>query len=282
MTLAVPLATSRGSGLWARKSREIILAGLLMALTVSVAATEWPMWVFTALNHDFMIRYWPQLQTGFITTINLTAVSIVVGGILAFPLAFARLSKNRIIGGFAFGYVYFFRGTPLLAQAFLIYAGLGQFLGPYKDTLIEWNVWWIAREGYWYVLFAFALNTAAYQAEILRGAIQSIPKGQREACQSLGVSHRVGFWKVIMPQSLITALRPYGNEIILMIKGSAVATLLTVFDLMGMTKLAFSRSYNFEIFFWAAVLYLLLVETLRQVWDILEWHLTRHLRPATG
>jgi len=121
------------------------------------------------------------------------------------------------------------------------------------------------------------LNTAAYQAEIYKTAIESIPRGQWEAAQTLGLHRLTTFRKIILPQAMITALRPLGNEIILMVKGSAVASIVTVFDLMGATKLAFSRTYDFNVYLWAAIIYLMIVETLRRVWGLLETRLTRHL-----
>ena len=123
----------------------------------------------------------------------------------------------------------------------------------------------------------FTLNTAAYQAEILRGAIENVHKDQTEAGEALGLSKLIIFWKIILPQALITALRPYGNEIILMIKGSAIASLVTVFDLMGETRRAYSRSFDFQTYVWAAILYLSVVESLRRLWDRFEAYLTRHL-----
>lgn len=275
-------ATASANSLLARKRGEIIVAAALCLLVVSIAATDWPLRLGQWFDHELFVRYWPRLQGGLLTTLNLVFISMLIGGVLAFPIAFARDSKNRLLAGWAFGYVYFFRGTPLLAQTFLVYHGLGQFMAPHREFLESIGLWAFHREAFWYVLLASTLNTAAYQAEILRGAIATIPKGQREACQSLGLPDGVAFRKVILPQALITALRPYGNEIILMIKGSAVATVVTVFDLMGATRLAFSRSFNFEVYLWAAVLYLLLVECLRRIWDIVEWWLTRHLRPVNG
>jgi polar amino acid transport system permease protein len=127
------------------------------------------------------------------------------------------------------------------------------------------------------VLLTFVLNTTAYQAEIYKTAIESIPRGQREAAESLGLKKSVTFWKIIFPQAMITALRPLGNEIILMIKGSAVASLVTVFDLMGATKLAFSRTFDFNVYLWAAIIYFTIVEALRRTWDWVEVRLTRHL-----
>jgi polar amino acid transport system permease protein len=125
---------------------------------------------------------------------------------------------------------------------------------------------------------SFTLNTAAYQAEILRGAIESVPRGQREGAAALGLPERVAFFKVILPQAMIVALRPYGNEIILMIKGSAIVAIVTVFDLMGETRRAFSRTFDYQMYIWAAILYLLMVELLRNIWGWLEARLTRHLK----
>jgi polar amino acid transport system permease protein len=219
-------------------------------------------------------RYGGKLLEGLLVTLEIVSVSIVLGALLAVPIAAARMSKNRVVSGIAFGYVYFFRGTPLLAQLFLIYYGAGQFRHAFEAV----GLWWFFRDAFNCAIFAFALNTAAYQAEIFRGAIRSVPRGQWEAARALGL-HRVPLlWKVVFPQAAVVALRPLGNEIILMIKASAVASIVTVLDLMGETRRAFSRSYDMMIYIYAAVLYLLLVEAIRRLWNRLEARLTRHLR----
>jgi polar amino acid transport system permease protein len=222
---------------------------------------------------DIFWRYMPRMLEGLLVTAQLVVSSIVLGGLLALPLALARMSDNWLIAKLAFGYVYLFRGTPLLGQMFLLYYGAGQFV----DELKAVGLWWFFRDAYNCVLLTFMLNTAAYQAEIYKTAIESIPRGQWEAAQTLGLHRLTTFRKIILPQAMITALRPLGNEIILMIKGSAVASVVTVFDLMGATKLAFSRTYDFTIYMWAAIIYLMIVETLRRVWGLLETRLTRHL-----
>ncbi len=127
-------------------------------------------------------------------------------------------------------------------------------------------------------MLAFTLNTAAYQAEILRGAIESVGKGQWEGAASLGLTKWQTLRKVILPQALIVALRPYGNELILMIKGSAIVAIITVYDLIGVTRLAFSRSFDFQTYVWAARLYLVLVETLRHATEWIERRITRHMK----
>jgi polar amino acid transport system permease protein len=227
---------------------------------------------------DTMTAYGPRVLNGLGVTVLIVALSLPIGGLIACPLAMARMSDNKILSNLAAGYIYFFRGTPLLAQLFLIYVGLGNLFGAYRGFLDDIGLWSILREGFYYVIFAFALNTGAYQAEILRGGIQSVPKGQSEAGEALGLHGGQIFRKIVLPQALIVSLRPYGNELILMIKASSLASLVTVYDVMGATKFAFSRTYNFEVYLWAAIIYLVMVELIRRLWDALEHRMTRHLR----
>jgi polar amino acid transport system permease protein len=226
---------------------------------------------------DLLVRYGPRLFQGLAVTLELVAISAALGAVLAIPIAAARLSRNRAIAALAFAYVYFFRGTPLLAQLFLVYYGAGQFVGPLKAV----GLWTFFRDAFNCAVLAFTLNTAAYQAEIFRGALAAVPRGQWEAAQSLGLHRLPLYWKVIAPQAAMVALRPLGNELILLIKASATASIVTVLDLMGETRLAFSRSYDLTIYLYAAVLYLLLVEAIRRVWNILDRRLTQHLRRET-
>lgn len=254
-----------------RRIAGYVLIGLWAAIALLIV------WNFIATyDPEFVGKYAPRMLAGLGTTLQIVGISIVLGAALSIPIAAARLSKNPIIGAFAYGYVYFFRGTPLLAQVFLLYYGAGQF----RPLLEDIGLWWFFREAVNCAIFAFTLNTSAYQAEIYRGAIQSVPSGQWDGAKSLGLSKIVMFFKVILPQAMIIALRPLGNEIILMLKGSAIASVITVFDLMGETRLAFSRSFDFQVYIWAALLYLAIVELLRRIWDFLEARLTRHLRRA--
>jgi polar amino acid transport system permease protein len=235
---------------------------------------------FVGFDADLLARYGLRFLDGLRVTLTIVVVSMGVGAIIAFPTALARLSASKVLRGIAYGYVYFFRGTPLLAQLFLIYAGLGTALAGHRSLFEDLGVWWILRDGFYYVLFAFALNTGAYQAEILRGGILSVPRSQVEAGEALGLHYGQIFRKIILPQALIVGLRPLGNELILMIKASSVASIVTVFDVMGVTRLVFSRSFDFQVYLWAAIIYLILVESIRRLWDALEWRMTRHLRPA--
>jgi len=220
------------------------------------------------------MRYGPRYLNGLWVTISLVGLAVVFGAILSLPIAFARMSENRVFNGIAYAYVYLFRSTPLLAQLFLIYYGLGSF----RPQLEAVGLWWFFRDAWYCGLFSFVLNTAAYQAEILRGAIESVPRGQHEGAAALGLSKSIAFRKIVLPQALIVALRPYGNEIVLMMKGSAVVAIVTVYDLMGETRYAFSRTFDYQTYLWAAIFYLAIVETLRHVWAFLEARLTRHLK----
>lgn len=250
------------------------LAGwLLVASWIALGIVVVTM-IIRGMDGDFFARYAPRLLHGLLTTLQLVAISVLLGGLLALPIALARSGGNAVRRALAQGYIYFFRGTPLLAQTFLIYYGAGQF----NEMLQQVNLWWFFRDAFNCAVFTFTLNTAAYQAEILRGAIASVPVGQTEGGQALGLSRHVIFRRIILPQAMIIALRPLGNEIILMVKGSAIASVITVFDLMGETRLAFSRSFDFQVYLWAASLYLLIVELIRRLWDMMEGRLTRHLK----
>ena len=246
---------------------------LLMALWI-VAGANLLYYLASNVMSDFFRDYWQKYLDGIVVTLQLVGLSMVAGAALSLPVALARASRNPVISGIAYAYVYFFRGTPLLAQTFLIYYGAGTFRPFFSDI----GLWWFFRDAWYCAVFAFTLNTAAYQAEILRGAVQNVDKGQWEAAAALGLRKGITFWKVILPQAMIVALRPYGNELVLMIKGSAIVSLVTIFDLMGETRRAYSRTFDFQAYIWAAVLYLIVVEALRRVWDQMELRLTRHLR----
>ncbi|MCF1462651.1 ABC transporter permease [Agrobacterium vitis] len=225
-------------------------------------------------DQEKFVKYGPRFLSGLGTTLSIVAISIAAGAVLSIPIAFGRMSKNRLANAATYAYVYVFRGTPLLAQVFLVYYGLGGFRTEFEAV----GLWWFFRDAWYCGLLALSLNTAAYQAEILRGAIRSVGRGQHEGAASLGLPRTVTFWKIILPQALIVALRPYGNEIILMVKGSAILSIITVLDMMGETRYAFSRTFDYQTYLWAAIFYLAIVEILRHGWAAIETRLTRHLK----
>jgi len=236
-----------------------------VAIVVALAAS---------VDSERLSKYGWRIFDGFVTTVRLVASCLIVGAVISLPVAAGRLSERRVVGALAYGYSYFFRGTPLLAQAFLIYYGAGQFAPQLKAI----GLWWFFKDAFNCAVLSFGLNTAAYQAEILSGAIRNVARGQREAAMAIGLRRFTTLRKVVMPQALISALRPYGNEVILMIKASAIASIITVLDIMGQTRFIYSKTYDLSFYLWAAVLYLLLVEVLSRVINAIERRLTRHTR----
>jgi polar amino acid transport system permease protein len=271
---AIPAASVERPPLPPRRWTGERMAGILLVALWTALGLGILLFLVSAWDADLFARYAPSYLSGLWVTLSLVGISVIVGALLSIPIAFARMSRNRVLGALSYGYVYFFRGTPLLAQTFLIYYGLGQF----REELESVGLWTFFRDAWYCAITAFSLNTAAYQAEILRGAIESVPRGQREAAAALGLTRLQTMWKIILPQALIVALRPYGNEIILMIKGSAIVAIITVYDLMGETRRAYSRSFDFQTYLWAALIYLAIVETLRNIVDWIERGLTRHLK----
>ena len=228
------------------------------------------------LGVEAIQNYGCRMFAGLGLTLELVTLSVGLGAFLGLALALIRLYGPKPLSMVVNGYTTFFRGTPLLAQVFLVYYGGGQ-LRPFLDSL---GLWVFFRDAFFCAAFTFTLNTAAYQAEVFRGAIVSVSRGQWEAAQALGMGRIAIFLKVILPQALMVALRPLGNELVIMVKSSAVASLVTLYDLMGATRLAFARSFDLSVYFFAAALYLLIVETIRRVWDMAERRLTRHLTHA--
>lgn len=225
------------------------------------------------IDPDLLERYGARMLDGLGITLKLVAISYTLGMALGLLLAIGRMSHSRALQMPCRAYIYFFRGSPLLAQLFLLYYGLGSLRPFWEDV----GLWWFFRDAWYCSLLAFTLNTAAYQAEIFRGSLLAIPKGQHEACRALGLSRFTAMSRVVLPQSMLIALGPLGNELILMIKASAIASLVTVYDVMGVARLAFSRSFNFEVYLWAAVLYLIIVEIIRRALKRIDARLSRHI-----
>ena len=224
------------------------------------------------------VRYLPRLLDGAGLTLQLLALSALAGLCMALPLALARVSGSRLLRLPAYGYIFFFRGTPLLVQIYLIYYGLGQFEGLRASGWL-WDD--VLSRPYWCAIIAFSLNTAAYTAELLRGAIQAVPRGEIEAARALGLSRFSQLRDVILPRALRIALPGYSNEIILLLKASALASTITLLDLMGATRGAISRTYmSLEFLLLAGALYLLIAVLLIGLFRLIEYTLNHHRRSA--
>ncbi|WP_114416285.1 ABC transporter permease [Marinospirillum perlucidum] len=219
-------------------------------------------------------RYLPQLLEGAWLTLKLVVLSGIVGILLALPLALMRTSKNPWLWSFPYAYIFFFRGTPLLVQIYLVYYGLSQF-----ESLRSLGWLWdeVLSQPYWCAIITFSLHTAAYIAELFRGAIQSVPRGEIEAAMAVGLSRRQQYQKIILPRAFGMILPAYGNEVILMLKGSALASTITLLDLMGATRNVISRTYmNLEFFLMAGVIYLLIAALFIGCFRLLENYFNAH------
>ena len=218
------------------------------------------------MDIDLMISSFPKLINATFITLKLLSASLLIGIFLGLFFAILRINKNVFVNQFAYGYSYIFRGTPLLVQIFIIYFGLGN---------IEWLrttfLWSILKEPYWCAIIAFALNTGAYTSEILRSAFQTIKPGVIEAGKSLGISNSMIFYKIQIPIAIRQSLPAYGNEIILMMKGTSLASTVTLMDLTGVAKYIISTTFKpIEVFIVAGGIYLFMTFIIHNVIKFLE------------
>jgi len=208
----------------------------------------------------------PKLLSAAIVTLKLLSLSLFFGIFIGLLFAILRLNKNPIINKFAYGYSYIFRGTPLLVQIFIIYFGLGQ-IEYFRSTFL----WVVFKEPYWCAIIAFALNTGAYTSEILRSAFETIKPGIIEAGKSLGISKKVIFYRIQIPIAIRQSLPAYGNEIILMMKGTSLASTVTLMDITGVAKHIVSTTYKpLEIFILAGCIYLFMTFLIHNLIKFLE------------
>ena len=218
------------------------------------------------MDLELMINSFPKLLSAAVITLKLLSVSLIIGLFIGLFFAILRLNKNIFINRFAYGYSYVFRGTPLLVQIFIIYFGLGQI-----EYLRLTFLWVILKEPYWCAIIAFALNTGAYTSEILRSAFQTIKPGIIEAGKSLGISNKVIFYKIQIPIAIRQSLPAYGNEIILMMKGTSLASTVTIMDLTGVAKYIISTTFKpIEVFIVAGGIYLFMTFIIHNLIKFLE------------
>ena len=228
------------------------------------------------INMDFsiIIDNLPLLFKGLGLTLQLLVISLVIGFVLSIPLAIMAASKNSWFRLPVKVFIYIFRGTPLLIQIFIIYYGLAQF-----EWLRESALWTIFKEAYWCAIIAFALNTAAYTAEIFRGAILQTPKGEIEASKACGMSRWDQYRHVILPSALRRSIPMYGNEVIFMLHATVLAGVITLVDLFGAAKIINSRHYApFESFISAGLFYLVITFSIVFIFKLAENHFLKHLK----
>lgn len=191
------------------------------------------------MSLDSFIAMWPRLFAGFLVTLELTALTLAIGMVIALPVALARNAQSSVLRALAGGFVFFFRGPPVLVQLYLIYYGAPEF-----DWIRNSWAWVILKDPFTCAVIAFSLNSAGYLAEIFAGAIRNVPHGEQQAAVAAGFSAPSVFRLVTLPHAARIALRGYGNEVVFVIKGTTVASLVTIIDLMGAARQIYFRTYD--------------------------------------
>ncbi len=216
----------------------------------------------------------PNYLHGLVTTVELLALSLGFGLAGAIPLAVARASNVRWLSAPVWAFTFVIRGTPMLVQLFLVYYGLAQFEAVRASVLWPWlsSAWFCA-------VLAFAVNTCAYTTEIIAGALRALPAGELEAARSLGMSRSQVVRRILLPSALRRSLPAYGNEAIMMLHGTSLASIVTLLDLTGAARELNSRFYlPFEAFITAALFYLALTFVLVALFRRAEHRWLAHLR----
>ena len=230
------------------------------------------------MDIDFLRGTIVLLLSGVPLLLQLAFFSIAAGAVFAVVLALMRLSGNPGLDYAARSYVFVFRGTPLLVQIFLIYYGLGQF-----PEIRQSFAWPFLRQPYWCALLALTLNTAAYSSEIIRGGILSVPFGQIEAARACGMSRWLIFRRITVPQGLRVALPAYGNEIILMTRSTALASVITLMEVTGIASKIIAETFRaVEVFICAGAIYLILNFAISRAIALLERRLSSQSREPTA
>jgi arginine/ornithine transport system permease protein len=206
------------------------------------------------MDFEVIAESLPMYGQGMLVTLALLVLSLGIGLAVALPLAMLRSLPSPWAWRPVWLYTYVIRGTPLLAQLFLLYYGLAQFEAVRDSVLWPW-----LRSAWFCAVAAFAINTCAYTTEILHGAMRALPAGEIEAAKSLGMSRAVIFRRIVLPSAFRRALPAYGNEVVLMLHATSLASVVTLYDLTGAAREVNSRYYMpFEAFITAGFGYLLI------------------------
>lgn len=225
------------------------------------------------MNLDVIAENLPLYGRGLLTTLGLLVASLAGGLILALPLAVLRGSGQRWLSAPVWAYTYVVRGTPLLVQLFLLYYGLAQF-----EAVRASPAWPLLSSAWFCAVLAFALNTCAYTTEMLAGAIRATNAGEVEAARSLGMGPVTLLRRIVLPSALRRSLPAYGNEVIMMLHATSLASVVTLLDLTGAAREVNSRHYlPFEAFLTAGLFYLVLSLALVALFQRAEQRWLAHL-----
>ena len=225
------------------------------------------------MDWHFLLQTTRQLLSGVPLALQLSALSLTAGLVLAVLAHAAKVSGVAPLRWIAAAYIDLFRGTPLLVQIFFIYYGLGQI-----PAFRESALWPLLREPYWCAVLALALNTSAYSAEIIRGALAAVPPGEVEAARACGMSGFLLRRRIVWPIALRHGLPVYGSEAILMVKATALTSIITLTEITGIAHKLIASTYRvIEIFVAAGAIYLAMTFLLTLAIGLAERRLTAHL-----
>jgi His/Glu/Gln/Arg/opine family amino acid ABC transporter permease subunit len=227
------------------------------------------------MDIDIIIESLPLLLSGTVVTVKITVISLLIGFFLALPLSVLRVSKNPLLRWPVYGFNFYFRGTPLLVQIFLIYYGSGQF----QEILASWGLWHFFKDAWFCAVLALTLNTTAYTCEIFRGGIQGVNHGEVEAARACGMSGILVYRRIILPAALRISWPAYTNEVVFLLQASSLVSVITLMDITGVARSVAARSFAFyELFITAALIYLILVYGVIYVFKWLEKRLMYHMK----
>lgn len=210
------------------------------------------------MDFSYLQKYYGFFINGTVITLLLSFFGVIFGVIFGVMFALMKLSKNRLLKSFSAAYIEVVRGTPMMVQMFIVYYGLPRLIRlDFEDLTLG--------------IIAISLNSAAYVAEIIRAGILSIDKGQMEAARSLGMSHRVAMTNIIIPQAFKNILPALGNEFIVLIKESAIVSIIGIHDLMYNTDTVRGNTFKpFSPLIVAAAIYFVITFTLSKLLGLLE------------
>lgn len=227
------------------------------------------------MNWEVILEHLPLFGKGILTSLFLLVVSTVVGFLVSIPLAVMRVSHKPWVAGPVAAFTFVIRGTPAMVQLFMIYYGLSQFEAVRASMLWPW-----LSNATFCVILAFVINTAAYTTEIFAGSLKSIPPGEVEAAQSLGMGTFGLYRRILLPLMLRRALPQYSNEVIMTLHLTSLASLVTMLDITGVARFLNARFYlAFEPFMTAGAIYLLLTLVLVKGFRLAERKWLAYLQP---
>ncbi len=241
----------------------------LMAAIADFSANSAP------IDFVLILSHWQLFAQGMVNTVLLVLIGLIAGAFVALPMAIARWQRTPIISPLIGAFVYVFRGTPMLVQAYLLYYGLAQF-----EVVRDSIFWVVLKEPWWCAALAFAINSAAYQVEIYRGGLDAVPRGEVEASIAIGMTKGMALRRIILPSALRRCLPMIANESIFLLHGSAIASMLTVIDILGAGRKLNAQYYlAYEGFLAATVIYMVLVFGITRILALVERRTLRHLQP---